>query len=450
MENKNIYKRIIIYLEIFILVAIYAVLFYFLWDNLYEQTIQIPFVKRGNIAVTLIYPIFIFVFGKLFGMYNAMHARRLDLILSNVFTLLVVDVLMYFGLVVLIRHYTDPWPLVTLFIIESLIAVAWVIAIKIVNNKIFPKNKILLIHGEYSMKDLVLKVNQRSESYVIAAEINANEGYEKISSMIDKFDCIMISDLQAEARNDIMKYCYEKDKQIYILPKISDIIIESSDRIHIFDTTAFVYNGYCLTFDQLLIKRVMDIVVSSLMIIVTSWVMGLIALAIKLEDNGPVFYKQKRLTRNGVVFDVIKFRSMRVSAEEDGPQLSTKNDDRITKIGRLLRNSHLDELPQLFNVIKGEMSMVGPRPERPEIAYEYEKVIPEFKYRLKVKAGLTGYAQVYGYYNSTPYNKLRLDLTYIQNYRVWLDIKCIAKTVVILFRPEVREGIDDGRKNALK
>jgi lipopolysaccharide/colanic/teichoic acid biosynthesis glycosyltransferase len=164
-----------------------------------------------------------------------------------------------------------------------------------------------------------------------------------------------------------------------------------------------------------------------------------------------VFYRQERLTQYGKVFLIIKFRSMRVDSEtKSGARLAAKGDSRITPVGRILRKIHFDELPQLFNIIRGDMSIVGPRPERPEIAAQYEKEIPEFSYRLKVKAGLTGYAQVYGKYNTKPYDKLKLDLTYIENYTVWLDLKLMLLTLKVLVSPDATEGIEEGNVTAMK
>ena len=440
----------VIFAEVMLLLLVFSLLYAYLWNSLYEESIQIPFFRRGNWAMIFAYPFMLMVFGKLFGIYNAAVARRVDMIFSNVFNVLVVNAVVYFILVALLRHYPDITPLILLFSAEVAISVLWVLGVKALNNYIFPPHQLLLIHGDYSLKELVLHVNERSERYSIAEEVNVHEGMDRIIEMINRHDAVLISDLPAETRNDILKYCYDIGKRIYMLPKITDIIISSSDQIHLFDNVAYISKNYGLSQDQRIAKRIMDIVISSIMIIVTSWLMDIIALAIKLGDKGPVFYKQNRLTIDGKVFEIIKFRSMRVDAEKMGPQLSTKHDPRITKVGHVLRASHMDELPQLFNVFAGSMSMVGPRPERPEISSEYTKNVPEFNYRLKVKAGLTGYAQVYGRYNSTPYNKLRLDLTYIQNYSVWLDIKCMVMTVKILFQREAREGIDDSRKTAQK
>ena len=172
--------------------------------------------------------------------------------------------------------------------------------------------------------------------------------------------------------------------------------------------------------------------------------MAVTARAVKLEDGGPALFKQKRATLNGRVFEVLKFRSMVVDAEREGaPVPATGRDARITKVGRIIRACRIDELPQLFNILKGEMSLVGPRPERLEHVEKYSRDIPEFPYRLKVKGGLTGYAQVYGKYNTTAYDKLKLDLTYIQNYSIRLDIEILFQTVRILFMKESTEGFSE-------
>ena len=204
-----------------------------------------------------------------------------------------------------------------------------------------------------------------------------------------------------------------------------------------------------LTAEQMLIKRIVDIVISLIGIVVSSPIMLVCAIAVKLYDGGPVFYRQERLTYKGKTFRIFKFRSMCVDSEKHGARLASKHDSRITPVGKVLRNLHFDELPQLFNILIGDMSVVGPRPERKAILKEYQKEIPEFYYRLKVKAGLTGYAQVYGKYNTTPYDKLKLDLFYIENYSLLLDFKLMLMTFKILFQKETSEGVNDAQVNAL-
>jgi lipopolysaccharide/colanic/teichoic acid biosynthesis glycosyltransferase len=166
------------------------------------------------------------------------------------------------------------------------------------------------------------------------------------------------------------------------------------------------------------------------------------AIAIKLDDGGPIFFKQNRITRNGKIFNVLKFRSMIVDADKDGAKKAEVGDDRITKVGRIIRACRLDELPQLINVLKGDMSLVGPRPERIENVYEYSNAYPEFELRHKVKGGITGYAQLYGKYNTSPKDKLNMDLIYIETYSIIQDIKLLILTIKILFMKESTEGFD--------
>ena len=275
-------------------------------------------------------------------------------------------------------------------------------------------------------------------------------GRDAIFEKILQYDAILVGDIPAQDRNRFIKYCFEKNIRCYSIPKISDIMIINAESIDLFDSPLLLFRNNGLTYRQLFVKRCMDIAVSLAGIVIASPVMLAIAIAIKLWDRGPIFYRQKRQTRDGREFDILKFRSMIVDSEKNGARLARTHDDRITPVGRILRRSHFDELPQLFNILKGDMSFVGPRPERKVITEEYTREIPEFPYRLKVKAGLTGYAQVYGQYNTVPYDKLKLDLTYITKYTFWLDIKLIFLTVKILFQKEKSEGVADTQKTALK
>ena len=262
------------------------------------------------------------------------------------------------------------------------------------------------------------------------------------------FSEVVIGDIPSHERNTLLKYCFEKDIRCYSIPKLSDIMLRNAEDIHLFDTTLLLSRNLRLTAEQMFFKRVIDIVFSLLGLVVASPFMLVIALAIKLYDGGPVFYRQPRFTRDKRVFMILKFRSMKMDSEEKGAQLAQKDDDRITPVGKIIRRIHFDELPQIFNILKGDMSLVGPRPERPEIAAVYSERIPEFDYRLKVKAGLTGYAQVYGKYNTTPYDKLKLDLTYIETYSLQLDIKLLMLTFKILFQKENTEGVEAWQKTA--
>ena len=260
---------------------------------------------------------------------------------------------------------------------------------------------------------------------------------------------MVVGDIPSHERNLLLKKCYDAGIRVYMIPKISDILIRTSTNLNLFDTPILLSRNEGLQADQMLVKRIIDVVVSVIGIIITMPLFVMFGAAIHLTDRGPIFYKQTRLTLDGKLFEIYKFRTMREDAEKDGiARLAGEDDDRITAVGKLLRATRFDELPQLFNIIKGEMSLVGPRPERPEIAAEYMEELPEFSMRLKMKAGLTGYAQVHGKYNTTPYDKLKLDLHYIRNYSIWMDLILIVLTPKVLFMKESTEGVGEGEITA--
>ena len=203
--------------------------------------------------------------------------------------------------------------------------------------------------------------------------MNIKEGYDAVIREVGKYDAVVLWDIHTMDRNVLLKYCFEKDIRCYSIPKLSDILLRNSDDIHLFDTTLLLSRNRRLTAEQLFVKRAMDIVFSLIGLVLASPVMLIIAALIKAYDGGPVFYKQPRLTRDKKVFYILKFRSMKVESEVSGARLACKEDDRITPVGRVIRNIHFDELPQIFNILKGDMSLVGPRPERPEIAEQYRR-----------------------------------------------------------------------------
>ena len=263
-------------------------------------------------------------------------------------------------------------------------------------------------------------------------------------------DTVFLSGIHSHERNIILKYCMYQDIQVYVIPRIGDVIMGGAKKVHMFHLPMLRIDRYRPIPEYTIAKRAFDILLSGIAIVIASPFMLVTAIAIK-SDGGPALYKQKRLTKDGKEFNVLKFRSMRVDAEKDGvARLSTGDkDDRITPVGKVIRKIRFDELPQLFNILRGDMSIVGPRPERPEIARQYEEEMPEFRLRLQAKAGLTGYAQVYGKYNTTPYDKLLMDLTYIGTPSLWEDFKICLATVKILFMPESTEGVSEGQTTAM-
>ncbi len=448
MKNRDQYKRLTEFIEIAILFAIETGIYLLIWTVLYEEMTLAPLFRRGNWAIVASYPILLMIFAKIFGAFK-ISSRKVDVIFSHIGVYLVSNVLSYFIIVLATRVYVSVWPLAMLFIAETALTVIWSFVVKRINVVLFPTRELLFIHGDYIYKNIVLNMNSKSDRYLVKETISSDEDISIIKNKIDGYESILISDLPATLRNDILKYCYDTCKRVYMLPKISDILVRSATDVHVGDVQIFLLKNFGLTAEQQFIKRAFDILISGIAIVLTGWLMVIIAIFIHAEDGGPVFYRQERLTKDSKIFKIIKFRSMRVDAESKGARLSSKGDDRVTRVGRFIRLTHLDELPQLFNVFKGDMSMVGPRPERPQIMKEYIENVPEFKFRLKVKGGITGYAQIYGKYNTMPYNKLRLDLIYIQNYSFWLDLKCLVLTAKVVFRKETSEGVEEGQTTAL-
>ena len=269
-------------------------------------------------------------------------------------------------------------------------------------------------------------------------------------SALDEMDVVFLSGIHSHERNIVMKYCVANNMRCYVIPRVGDIMLSGAKRTHMFHLEILEVGPYDPPLYYSVVKRISDIVIALVVLIVLSPLMLVVALAIKIQDGGPVFYRQERLTKDGKRFMLTKFRSMCVDAESDGiARLSTgEGDERVTPVGHFIRRFRMDELPQLFSVLKGDMSICGPRPERPEIAEQYEKELPEFRLRLQAKAGLTGYAQVYGKYNTPAYDKLLMDLAYISNPSLLYDIRILFSTLKVLMLPESTEGIEQGQTTA--
>ncbi len=452
MKNFDPYKRTILFFASMINVCMMTALFSYSWYHFYaDMMYTYRFYRRGNYVVLALYAVLLFFFSNMYGSLKIGRFRRIEVLLSQYLSLFLTNVVMYVVISLLAFRFVTPFYLFVVLLAEMLVSTIWNVIVIKLYNRIFQPWKILLVYGERPAADLVYKVEARRDKYAIYDAVNINEGMEQIKKRILDFQAVIIGDIPAVERNDVLKYCYAKKVRAYVIPKISDIILMGADRIHVFDTPFMLSRGYTLSFDQRFGKRTLDIILSVLLLIAASPFMLLTALAIKLYDHGPVFYSQVRCTKGGKEFAIYKFRSMIVDAEKKGGvQLAKEHDERITPVGRVIRAARIDELPQLFNILKGDMSFVGPRPERPELIKEYSQEMPEFVFRMRVKAGLTGYAQVYGKYNTTPYDKLKLDLFYIENYSFWTDMKLILMTVKTIFKPASTEGIEQEQTNALK
>ena len=443
-DTKGLLRVAETLLEVAILTVIYYIVFRRGYDLYY-------FEYKGKYVLMGIYGILLYAFfqNSECTMFGQLH--RVDLIIGQIISLCIVNFVSYFQICLVANRMLTPAPMLMLTVVEFAVAIALIFLFTTVYHKLYAPHDMLLIYGHKRGVSLKIKMDSRKDKYNISKLISAEEGYEAIINEIPKHDAVILNDVPAELRNDILKFCYQYRVRTYVAPKLTDVMLRGARNITLFDTPLLLVKGTGLTPAQRVAKRTMDILLGSVALIIAAIPMVIVALAIKLEDGGPVFFKQKRMTRGGREFDILKFRSMIVDAEKySGAVLAAGDDPRITKVGKIIRATRLDELPQIINIVKGDMSIVGPRPERKVIADEYCKDIPEFAYRLKVRGGLTGYAQIYGKYNTSAYDKLRLDLMYIENYSLLLDIKLIILTLRIIFSKDSTEGIDVAQENQKK
>lgn len=452
MRKMESFKRIIVLQLAAVNLLFQVVLYAFLWFDNYADTIQVYFWKRGHWLVIIIYGILLFFFSKTYGGYQIGYLKPVEVCFSQIFATFCANIFAYFQISLLNGNLIKPGPLTKVTLLDIAGIIVWTAFSNWLYKSVFAPRELLLIHGDRPIEDIKEKFQSRKDKYKICNCMNIAQGIDAICKEAEnRYDAVVIWDIKAEDRNKILKYCYGNQIRVYIMPKITDVIVKGSEQLHLFDTPILLTREYALKIEQRAIKRMIDLVCAIILMILTSPVMLITAICIKCYDGGPILYRQIRCTLGEKEFGILKFRSMSVDAEKDGvARLASKNDSRITPIGKFIRKVRIDELPQLFNIITGDMTFIGPRPERPEIIRQYVEEMPEFAFRTRVKAGLAGYAQVFGKYNTTPYDKLKLDLFYIENYSIWLDIKLMMLTLKILLKPESTEGVDTTQVTAIK
>lgn len=449
--NKEKNKSFIIGLIRLFLIAVFEIAFIYIWIR-YVNILKVnPFENKGNWLIAGVYLVEMTLLLNVYGGLKLGHLSRWNVLLSQFLSIVICNMIMVVQIILIVgdMHLITKIlsAMALLQLVDFVISVVLVHTFDRLIRRLYPAKEILLLYEDYSPKAIIEKFAKRKDKYVIKEAVSTDMEIEKLEEKISEYAYVLFCDLSSEKRNDLLKYCYMKNIEVYMTSKLSDTIIRSAGNILLFDSPLLHMLNNDLTVEQRFAKRCLDLLISVPMIVIASPIMLVVALLIRLYDGGPALYKQERCTLHGRKFMIYKFRSMIVDAEGDGKaRLASQNDSRITPIGAFIRKTRLDELPQLINILKGEMSIVGPRPERPEIIIQYEKEIPEFSCRMKVKGGLTGYAQIYGKYNTTPYDKLKMDMMYIQNYSFWLDIQLILMTLKIMFIKESTEGVDKEKK----
>lgn len=423
------------------------------WMLYYQEKMWTqPFYRRGNWLMALLYILVYMVYGHIYDAFLVSLVRIAELVYSQCLSAFITDAIMYIISWLLIRHLPAVWPLLLVFGAQILISAIWSTIVHQWYFNSFEAKQTVVVYDNREGVEQLLEEYGLDKKFHVKKVINTAECMQEKLENLSDTDVIFLCGVHSHERNVILKYCIANHISVYVIPRIGDVLMSGAKRMHMLHLPIIMVERYNPRIEYLFIKRLFDVLLSGIALILLSPIFLITAIAVKVTDGGPVFYRQTRLTKDGKKFDVLKFRSMRIDAEKDGvARLSTGDkDDRITKVGHMIRKVRIDELPQLINILKGDMTIVGPRPERPEIAAQYEEILPEFALRLQVKAGLTGYAQVYGKYNTTPYDKLQMDLMYISKPSLLEDLRIIFATIKILFVPESTEGVEEGRKTAIE
>lgn len=448
VENENrVLVRFVKLLDVLAIVAIYG----FIWMHYYSSLVYAePFYRIGNIVMILLYAFFFYYLTHLYQGFYLHISRISEIIYAQTLAAVISNILIYIISILLIRRLPNLLPILLCLTLDIVIIAIWSTAAHKWFFRHYARKKTIVIYDELEGVDELIKENGLDTRYKVIDVVPVDKvDAPYMNEKLIEAQMVFLCSIHSHKRNQIVKFCVENNIRAFVIPRIGDVIMSGAERLHLMHLPMLLVGRYDPKPEYLAIKRFCDIVLSGLALVILSPLMIVLAIIIK-SDGGTALYKQVRLTKDGREFNVLKFRSMRMDAEKDGvARLSTgENDPRITKVGRFIRACRMDELPQLINILKGDMSIVGPRPERPEIAKEYEKELPEFKLRLQCKCGLTGYAQVYGKYNSTPYDKLLMDLMYISKPSLAEDLKICFATIKILFMKDSTEGIAEGQTTA--
>jgi len=446
MNTSDTKRRLYILVVSAINLGIQTALCGSVWYQYYNPIIRIPFWTKGHWYIITLYCLILIFFTHIYGGFKIGYLKKWDSMFSQIFATICANMVFYAEIALLAYYFPTPLPLLRITFINILFVIIWLQITTFLYSRMFSPHEILLIYGNDREQEARKKLLERPDKFHVKASISAENEIDAIYSLIvkEEIKAVVFWGVSTNLRSELLKLCYEKHIRIYAVPGIPDILLSGAEVMHFFDTPMLLIRSMPLTIDQRIVKRIADIILSLLVLVITSPIMLITAICIKLYDRGPILYKQIRCTIDEKEFYIYKFRSMKIDAEKNGvAQLASKNDIRITPIGKIIRKIRVDELPQLFNVMRGDMSFVGPRPERPEIISKYTEELPEFRYRMHVKAGLTGYAQIYGKYNTEAYDKLKLDLYYVEHYSLWLDLKLLILTTKIIFSPESTEGVDN-------
>lgn len=426
-----------------ILIVVTAVGLYIGGFKIWYEAPRLMF--KDNYVVGVVYLLVFYTLSYSYGAYRIGILRLRELIYSFSLALAIANFTGYSQLSLMLHRFIAVGPMILLTCAQVLAGTLLYVAANAVYFAINPARDALAILANPEDDERVLrKFLSESKRYRIVQYCHESDGDAAVQSAMDGQPLVlMLGHGRPEFRSMVIRHCYETDKRLLMVPNVDEIFVHSAVRCQIDDIPAFLFRGHQMSSEQKLIKRAIDVAGSAAALIALSPLMLIAALSVRLHDGGPALYRQTRVTEGGRPFQLYKFRTMVQNAESNGAEMASNHDGRITPVGRWLRMLRIDELPQLFNILKGDMSLVGPRPERPELIEQYCRQYPDFRYRLKVKSGLTGYAQVFGRYNTLFEDKLKLDLLYIQHFSLIFDFYLMISTVKVLFMPSSSAGVEE-------
>ena len=405
---------------------------------------QLLNISRTSGVVIAAYLISAYMFANIYGRYDIGKRKSKPIMHSLILTMVFTDIIAMLMLSVMNTNERnnktfelEQPPLLLLIILIQFVII---FIFSYGGNKLYftlfdPEDCIIVTSSQRSLNEVIKGIKKYRLQYKVTKVADYRD--VNLKEYINQRDTVFIYDVPIKDRTAIVEYCYQNMKNVFFNPDMHDVIETSSKHVILDDVSMFGNISKGLTLEQKFVKRISDIVISVIALIVTSPFLLIAALAIKIEDGGSIIFKQNRATRGGKIFSVYKLRTMKEDVENYSV---VENDDRVTKVGKFLRKYRIDEIPQFINVLKGDMSVVGPRPEMLANIFNYTSVLPEFEYRLRVKAGITGYAQIAGKYNTSPKDKLILDLMYIEEYSLWLDIKLLFQTALVILKKDSTEA----------
>lgn len=456
MEKKNTTTKILIHDIPLRLIKVLNIIcltipFAGCWYGYYSGQMKDGFYNKGNLLMIALFMFVYFLFARIYNAFLISVNRISEMIYSQVLAALITDGISYLIIALLVKGFPNIMPGVMAIAGQIVMSLIWCFLAHRWYFRSFPPQKTMIVYDVREGMEKLIDQYDLECKFEVTEILQVTDVINHLERL-NTIETVFLSGIHSHERNIILKYCIEHRIQVYVIPRVGDVLMSGAQQVHMFHLPMLRTGRYNPQPEYRILKRLADLLIAGVATVILSPIMIITAIAIKAYDRGPVFYSQIRLTQDGKEFGVLKFRSMKVNAEKDGvARLSSgENDPRITPVGRIIRKCRIDELPQLLNILKGDMTIVGPRPERPSIAAEYEKVMPEFRLRLQAKAGLTGYAQVYGKYNTTPYDKLLMDLMYISHANLLDDLFIMFATVKILFMPESTEGVAEGQTTAME